>query len=185
MNKTLYLKASGLVCLGLAILTSSDSSSTASQETTSILLSDDLLYESTNGSLTSMRVIEVDPTEYPRTESSFIENAVMANVGQVQNIGTYEETIISPNITRGIGKGLLSSATSGDMIAWTAYDQGERQSDGSYIFRGLVFFHSLTRIYPNDGGSYEFAFLDNKVGSYRTVANETASSREIWLLQGE
>jgi hypothetical protein len=71
------------------------------------------------------------------------------------------------------------------MIAWTAYDQGERQSDGSYIFRGLVFFHDLTRIHPNDGGSYEFAFLDNKVGSYRTVANETASSREIWLLHGQ
>jgi len=83
------LNASVLICLGLAILTSLGSRSTASQETLSILLSDDPLYKSTNGSLTGMRVIEADPTDYPRTESSFIENAVMANVGQVQNIGTF------------------------------------------------------------------------------------------------
>ena len=58
---------------------------------------------------------------------SFIENAIIAGVGSVQNIGTYKETALSSNVTQGTGQGIMVSVESGNAISWNAYDLGYRE----------------------------------------------------------
>src|ERR671915_603803 len=58
------------------------------------------MYVSTNGTVTSTRVIDVS-TIYPKTEVSFTEAGVIYLVGNVSNTGTYIETIESSNVTKG------------------------------------------------------------------------------------
>ena len=157
-----------------------DSSAYASREKENIAISKAPVYESVNGTLTSMRVIDIYSGNL-KTEASFTENAIMTGVGYVNNRGTYEESIISSNITRGTGKGIISSHESGNIITWNAHDLGEKQEDGTYVFKGIIFLN----IPPgSDGvdGSNEFEYLDNQVGVYRSIVNDTGSVREIWLL---
>ena len=132
------------------------------------------MYISTNGTVTSTRVIDVS-TIHPKTEVSFTESAVIYLVGNVSNTGTYIETIESSNVTKGVGQGIITSE-SGNMVAWNAYDLGKRIDNNTVVFNGIIFFDVLP---PYNGGN-ELMFLDNRVGLYRSEVNDTGSSREIW-----
>jgi hypothetical protein len=137
-------------------------------------------YIATNGTITGERAIDVH-SEDRRSEVSFIEDAIVENVGNVSNIGTFVEHIISSDIIRGNGEGIITSADGNSTIGWTAYDLGERSGDGSFILRGIIFFHLLS---PEDETDNVFRFLDNSVGLYRNVFNPDAVEeyvgREIW-----
>ena len=132
------------------------------------------MYVSTNGTVTSTRVIDVS-TIYPKTEVSFTEAGVIYLVGNVSNTGTYIETIEFSNVTKGVGQGIITSDESGNMLAWNAYDFGKRIDNNTVIFNGIIFFDVL----PTYNGDNEFMFLDNRVGLYRSEVNDTGSSREI------
>jgi hypothetical protein len=182
MNKSqlnsMFLALPALMTLCIAAQHSQNYTLASQDEDVSI--SDSPIYESINGTLTGMRVIDVN-LDYPKREVSFSENAIMANVGSVGNIGTYEESIISSNITTGIGQGIISSHESGDVVSWNAYDLGERQDNGTYVFKGTIFFDPRSQSIA-DHDSNEFGYLDNQVGVHKSMVNDTGSTREIWLL---
>jgi hypothetical protein len=134
------------------------------------------MYVSTNGTVTSTRVIDVS-TDHPKTETSFTEDAIIHDVGNVSNTGTYIATIESSNTTKGIGQGIITSDESNNMVAWNAYDLGKRIDNATtFVFNGIIFFNVL----PPHDGSNEFMFLDDRVGLYRSEVNDTGSTREIW-----
>lgn len=137
-----------------------------------ISISDIPLYKSVNGSLTGQRVIDVSSAN-PRTEESFIEYAIINNVGNVSNLGTYVENIISSNTIRGTGEGIIRSLENNSMVGWNAYDLGKRTENGSLIYMGIIFFHILD---PKDKDN-EFMFLDNQVGVYENVIDDTGGHK--------
>lgn len=139
-------------------------------------------YIASNGTITGERVIDVD-SEDRRVEVSFTEDAVVENIGNVSNIGIFVEHVISPDIIRGNGEGFITTADGNSTIGWNAYDLGKRSDDGSFILRGIIFFHLLS---SEDETDNAFMFLDNSVGLYRNVFNfdavEEYVGREIWSL---
>lgn len=139
-----------------------------------ISISDDPFYTSTNISQLSQRVIDVSSTG-PRTEISFTEDAVMSGVGNVSNIGTFIEHDVSPNIMVGTGKGIITSIDSNNKVTWSGYDLGKRLDNGSYIYRGIMFFEAL----PSEENN-ELMFLDNGVGIYQHIVDQNKSIRQIW-----
>jgi hypothetical protein len=142
-----------------------------------ISISDDPFYTSTNISQLSQRVIDVSSTS-PRTEISFTEDAVMSTVGNVSNIGTFIEHNVSPDIMVGTGKGIITSIDSNNKVTWSGYDLGKRLDNGSYIYKGIMFFEAL----PSDENN-GFMFLDNGVGIYQHIVNQNDSTRQIWSWQ--
>ena len=100
----------------------------------------------------------------PKTEVSFIEDAIIYFVGNVSNTGTYVETIESSNVTRGYGHGIITSPESNNKVAWNAYDLGKRINNSTYVFKGIIFFDVL----PSHDGSNELMFLDDGVRVYKS-----------------
>lgn len=141
-----------------------------------ISISEEPFYTSTNASF-SQRVIDVSSTG-PRTEISFTEDAVMGSVGNVSNIGTFIEHDVSPNIMVGTGKGIITSIHSNNKVTWSGYDLGKRLDNGSYIYRGIMFFEAL----PSDENN-ELMFLDNGVGIYQHIVDQNKDIRQIWSWQ--
>jgi hypothetical protein len=133
------------------------------------------VYVATNGTVTSTRVIDVS-TDHPQSEVSFTEDAIMNNVGNVTNTGTFNDTIESSNVTKGIGRGIITSDETNNMVTWNAYDLGKRVNNTNFLYNGIIFFDVL----PPHDSSNEFVFLDDRVGLYRGEVNDTGSIREIW-----
>lgn len=102
----------------------------------------------------------------------------MNNVGNVSNLGTYVENIITSDTIRGTGEGTITSLENNSMVGWNAYDLGKKTENGTLIYRGIIFFHILD---PEDKDN-EFIFLDNQVGVYKNTINDTGGTREIWML---
>jgi hypothetical protein len=152
-----------------------------SSSSSSISISSTPFYTATNGTIIGERVIGIG-SEDPRTEVSFIEDGIVENVGNVSNIGTFVEHMISSDVIRGNGEGIMRSADGNSTIGWNAYDIGKRSDDGSFIFKGIIFFHILS---PEDDPD-EFNFLDNQVGVYKNIVNfdsiEEYVGRGVWML---
>ena len=134
------------------------------------------VYVATNGTVTSTRVINVS-TDHPQREVSFTEDAIINNVGNVTNTGTFIDTIESSNVTKGIGHGIITSDETNNMVTWNAYDLGKRvDNTTNFLYNGIIFFDVL----PPHDSSNEFVFLDGRVGLSRGEVNDTGSIREIW-----
>lgn len=161
------------------------------------------LYQSISGNLTSTRIVEVVSPSVVMEEESFIERAVMKDIGNVTNTGTYVENIdYNRGTVQGVGKGIITTEDGGgrDRISWNAYDLGllllygygngdnnftgtdnESASAGAGLnnterittYRGIVFFKT---------DSERLSFMDNVIGLYITqVNNENGTSlRQIW-----
>ncbi|MGE5660732.1 MAG: hypothetical protein ACM3X1_00640 [Ignavibacteriales bacterium] len=142
-----------------------------------ISISDEPFYTSTNVSQLSQRVIDASSAG-PTTEISFTEDAVMSSVGNVSNSGTFIEHNLSPNIMVGTGKGIITSIDSNNIVTWSGYDLGKRLDNGSYIYRGIMFFEA----FPSDENN-ELMFLDNGVGIYQHIVDQNDSIRQIWSWQ--
>jgi hypothetical protein len=184
MNERLIHNVSlALTTLALILcfmLASPQRSILASQAGEAISVSGTPVYKSVNGTSIGGRVVDVT-SYYPRIEDSFVENATITGVGSVQNIGTYEDTKLSSNVSRGTGQGIISSIESGNIVTWNAYDLGHRQDKGTYVFTGMIFFDIPQSARGHE--SNEFSFLDHKAGIYRSTIGDNGSTREIWLLQ--
>jgi hypothetical protein len=133
------------------------------------------VYIATNGTVISTRVIDVS-TDRPQREVSFTEDAIMTNVGNVTNAGTFIDTSESSNVTKGICRGIITSDETNNMVTWNAYDLGKRVNNINFLYNGIIFFDVL----PPHDSSNEFMFLDDRVGLYRGEVNDTGSIREIW-----
>lgn len=148
----------------------------------SISISPTPFYTATNGTIIGERVIGIG-SEDPQTEVSFLEDGIMENVGNVSNIGTFVEHMISSDVIKGNGEGIMRSSDGNSTIGWNAYDIGKQSDDGSFIFKGIIFFHILS---PEDDPDNEFNFLDNQVGVYKNIVNfdsiEEYVGREVWML---
>ena len=148
-----------------------------------ISISDTPFYNATHGTIIGERVIDIHQAEIPKIEVSFREDAIMENVGNVSNIGTFTEHMISPDVIRGNGEGIITSADGNSTIGWNAYDLGKRSDDRTFIFKGIIFFRLLSHEDETDNA---FLFLDNQVGVYKNVVNFGSVGdyvgREIWKL---
>jgi hypothetical protein len=162
-----------------------------------LVVDNEPLYQSTGGDLTSMRVVDIISPSVVIEEGSFVEKAIMKNIGNVTNTETYVENIdYGEGIVRGVGKGIITTENRGDMISWNAYDIGLLSGYGSdndnvttadnetatagglntdriTTYRGIIFFST---------DSERLSFMNNLVGLYISQINEEngTSLRQIW-----
>lgn len=166
------------------------------QQLSRVIIDNEPLYQSISGNLTSTRIVDVVSTSVVIEEESFVERAIMKDIGNVTNTGTYVENIdYTRGIVNGAGKGIITTEDGvggRDMISWNAYDIGllsgygrdNRNSDDTTgssalntekirTYRGIIFFNT---------DSDRLSFMNNVVGLYITqVNNENGSSlRQIW-----
>jgi len=150
-----------------------------------ISISDTPFYKSINGTVIGEKVIDIHSADDRRVEVSFVENAIMDGIGNVTNIGTYSEHMLSSNVMRGTGEGIITGVNGSGTIGWSAFDLGNKDDNGNFIFKGITFFHIL----DNDDGdkiNNVFNSFDNQVGVYKNVVNfantDEYVGREMWKL---
>ena len=114
-----------------------------------------LIYQH-KGKITSETVLEG-----PTVQTSFASNGTVTggvtNVS-VTEIGTYTTTPRADGILYGEGQGVITGEN-GEMVTWDSQEIGSMAPNGEIIFRGSIFFRTLS---PT--GS--LGFLDNMVGVF-------------------
>jgi hypothetical protein len=79
-------------------------------------------YQAIGGNITNVETVEVSPSVVVQ-KVSFVEKALMGNIGDVTNTRTYVENIHHNGTQLGIGKGIITTGN-GDIISWNPYDLG-------------------------------------------------------------
>ena len=80
------------------------------QPSTILTVDNEPLYKSISGNLTSSRIVDVVSPSLVIEEESFVERAIMKDVGNVTNNGTYTENIKqNRGIANGVGKGVITT----------------------------------------------------------------------------
>lgn len=130
-----------------------------------------LLYEAKRGNLAT-RVMNV--IGEPQLEYSIVENGRITGVGNVTNIQTWIDTLRTPNVTYGEGKGVMIT-DDGQRATWTGYDIGEMQNNGSIIYKGITIF--------NSDATGDMALLNNLVGLHVTIVQDNNQATKIWKWQ--
>jgi hypothetical protein len=140
-------------------------------------------YQAIDNNLTNIEIIEVSPSIVVQ-KVSYSETALMRNIGNVTNIGTFIENVYSNGTLYGVGKGVITSEN-GDRISWNAYDIGLTvngngdnddtassglSAEGMLRFRGIMFFQTT---------SENLSFMNNVVGLYINDVNDE-NGRQIW-----
>lgn len=114
-----------------------------------------LIYQH-KGKITSETVLEG-----PTVQTSFASNGTVTggvtNVS-VTEIGTYTTTPRAEGILYGEGQGVITGEN-GEIVTWDSQEIGSMAPNGEIIFRGSIFFRTLS---PT--GS--LGFLDNMVGVF-------------------
>jgi hypothetical protein len=114
-----------------------------------------LIYQH-KGKITSETVLEG-----PTVQTSFASNGTVTggvtNVN-VTEIGTYTTTPRADGILYGEGQGVITGEN-GEIVTWDSQEIGSMAPNGEIIFRGSIFFRTLS---PT--GS--LGFLDNMVGVF-------------------
>jgi len=114
-----------------------------------------LIYQH-EGKITSETVLEG-----PTVQTSFASNGTVTggvtNVS-VTEIGTYTTTPRADGILYGEGQGVITGEN-GEIVTWDSQEIGSMAPNGEIIFRGSIFFRTLS---PT--GS--LGFLDNMVGVF-------------------
>ena len=114
-----------------------------------------LIYQH-KGKITSETVLEG-----PTVQTSFASNGTVTggvtNVS-VTEIGTYTTTPRADGILYGEGQGVITGEN-GEIVTWDSQEIGSMAPNGEIIFRGSIFFRTLS---PT--GS--LGFLDNMVGVF-------------------
>ena len=136
-------------------------------------------YQAIDSNLTNVEIIEVSPSVVVH-KVSFSETALMRNIGNVSNIGTFVETVFNDGTLDGVGKGVITTEN-GDRIIWNAYDigltvngngnndtaSGGLNTERMPTFRGIIFLST---------NSEDLSFMNNVVGLYINDEN----GRQIW-----
>src|SRR5512145_1480621 len=80
------------------------------QPSTILTVDNEPLYKSISGNPTSSRIVDVVSPSLVIEEESFVERAIMKDVGNVTNTGTYTENIKhNRGIVNGVGKGVITT----------------------------------------------------------------------------
>jgi hypothetical protein len=139
-------------------------------------------YQAIDNNLTNIEIIEVSPSIVVQ-KVSYSETALMRNIGNVTNIGTFIENVYANGTLDGVGKGVITTEN-GDRISWNAYDIGLTangngdnddtasglSAEGMLRFRGIIFFQTT---------SENLSFMNNVVGLYINDVNDE-NGRKIW-----
>lgn len=142
----------------------------------SLMIDNEPFYQAISGNITNVEILEASPSVVVQKES-FIEKALIRNIGNVTNTGTFVETIHHNGTHQAIGKGIITTEN-GDRISWNAYDIGLTvNGDGNDTaglnterkptFRGIIFLSTA---------SEDLSFMNNVVGLYINDEN----GRRIW-----
>jgi hypothetical protein len=110
----------------------------------------------------------------PQLEYSIIENGTITGVGNVTNIQTWIDTLRTPKVTYGEGKGVIIT-DNGQRATWTGYDIGQLQNNGSIVYKGITIF--------NSDATEDIAFLNNLVGLHITIVEGDIQATKIWKWQ--
>ena len=134
----------------------------------------DLIYEG-NGEITSQIVLEG-----PTIQTSFTSNGTISINDlneQVTEIGTYTTTPRANGILYGEGKGVITG-NDNDILTWTSQEIGTMSADGKIVFRGSMFFNSLSPV-------GKLAFLDNMpaVFSFEVSSSSNNIVNQVWELR--
>jgi len=135
-------------------------------------------YQSIDSNLTNVEIVDANPSVVVH-KVSFSEIALMRNIGNVSNIGTFVENVFDDGTLDGVGKGVITTEN-GDRISWNAYDigltaNGNGNNDTASglntermpTFRGIIFLST---------NSEDLSFMNNVVGLYINDEN----GRQIW-----
>jgi hypothetical protein len=131
-----------------------------------------LLYEAKKGNLVSTRVPNV--IGEPQLEYSIVENGTITGIGNVTNIQTWIDTLRTPKVIYGEGKGVMIT-DDGQRATWIGYDIGQLQNNGSIIYKGITIF--------NNNATGDMAFLNNLVGLHITTVQDSNQATKIWKWQ--
>jgi hypothetical protein len=153
--------------------TSADISNNKNKTTTvPINLEENLLLYEAIGNVVDTRVLNV--IREPQLEYSIVENGTITGIGNVTNIQTWIDTLRTPKVTYGEGKGVMIT-DNGQRATWTGYDIGQLQNNGSIIYKGITIF--------NDNATEDMAFLNNLVGLHTTMVQDNNQATKIWKWQ--
>jgi hypothetical protein len=141
-----------------------------------LMIDNEPFYQAIGGNITNVETVEVSPSVVVQ-KVSFVEKALMRNIGNVTNTGTYVENIYHNGTQHGIGKGIITTEN-GDIISWNAYDLGLTvngngdDTDGlnterTTTYREIIFLYTT---------SENLSFMNNVVGLYINDEN----GRQIW-----
>ncbi|HEX2169445.1 MAG TPA: hypothetical protein VHF65_04025 [Nitrososphaera sp.] len=141
-----------------------------------LMIDDEPFYQAISGNITNVEILEASPSVVVQKES-FVEKALIRNIGNVTNTGTFVETIHHNGTHQAIGKGIITTEN-GDIISWNAYDlgvnvdgsgddTGDLNTERRPTFRGIMFLSTA---------SEDLSFMDNVVGLYINDEN----GRRIW-----
>ena len=142
----------------------------------SLMIDNEPFYQAISGNITNVEILEASPSVVVQKES-FVEKALIRNIGNVTNTGTFVETIHHNGTHQAIGKGIITTEN-GDRISWNAYDIGLTVNDNGNdtaglnterkpTFRGIIFLST---------NSENLSFMNNVVGLYINDEN----GRQIW-----
>jgi hypothetical protein len=131
-----------------------------------------LLYEAKKGNLVSTRALNV--IGEPQLEYSIVENGTITGIGNVTNIQTWIDTLRTPKLIYGEGKGVMIT-DDGQRATWIGYDIGQLQNNGSIIYKGITIF--------NNNATGDMAFLNNLVGLHITTVQDNNQATKIWKWQ--
>jgi hypothetical protein len=143
------------------------------------MIDNEPFYRAIDGNLTNIEIVDVSPSVVVQ-KVSFAEIALMRNIGNVTNTGTFVETVYDNGTLYGVGKGVITTEN-GDRITWNAYDigltvNGNGNGDDAAsgldtermpTFRGIIFLSTT---------SENLSFRNNVVGLYINDEN----GRQIW-----
>lgn len=80
------------------------------QPSTILTVDNEPFYKSISSNLASSRIVDVVSPSLVIEEESFVERAIMKDVGNVTNNGTYTENIKhNRGIANGVGKGVITT----------------------------------------------------------------------------
>lgn len=143
------------------------------------MIDNEPFYRAIDSNLTNVEIVDANPSVVVH-KVSFSEIALMRNIGNVSNIGTFVETVFPDRTLDGVGKGVITTEN-GDRISWNAYDigltangngnndtaSGSLNTERMPTFRGIIFLST---------NSENLSFINNVVGLYINDEN----GRQIW-----
>ncbi len=126
------------------------------------------IYQTIIGNFIDTKELSTSPTLV--TEESFLEEAIMKDIGNVTNRMTFINTYDAQStIIQGRGNGTIETED-GQSIGWISSDVGVLSERG-LIFHGIILF--------NNTNSENLSFLNGKLGIYEDAPE---IHRTIWLL---
>lgn len=146
-----------------------------------LIIDDEPFYQAISGNITNVEILEASPSVVVQKES-FVEKALIRNIGNATNTGTFVENIHHNGTHQAIGKGIITTEN-GDIISWNAYDLGinvdgsgdddtaDLNTERRPTFIGMMFLSTA---------SEDLSFMDNVVGLYINDEN----GRRIWEWRG-